>query len=248
MWRWGIGSLGIAVLLAAGPTIADDNFGLGHPAGQPIPIRAARLQLTQATSALPQPTLDEGEVNTASQRAALIEEDAAHPDGDRVGGSVVWRTEPVEIDGKPEIALRADVEIPARRMKMTMILRRNTDQALPASYTMDVRFTLPSDFAGGGIDTLPGIMVKPSEDARGAPIAAVSVKVSDGIFLLGFSSLDSDKARNLQLLRERAWFDIPIVYKTKRRAILAIEQASPQHKPFETAFGFWERTSHAGAK
>src|SRR5215831_19610349 len=203
MGRRGIGLLGTAVLLAAGPTIAHDNFGLGHPAGRPLLIRAANLQFVQATS---------------EQRAWLFEENEAG--GDKFEGSVVWRIEPEEINGKPEIALRGDVEIPELGMEVTMILRRNTDPTLPASYTMDVEFTLPSDFAGGGIDALPGILVKPREKARGAGIAAISVKVTDGIFLLGLSSLDADKTRNLELLRERMWLDIPIVYKTKRRAIL----------------------------
>jgi hypothetical protein len=41
---------------------------------------------------------------------------------------------------------------------------------------------------------------------------------------------------------------MPIIYATKRRAILAIEQASPRHRPLETAFGFWEKGLLTGAR
>ena len=104
------------------------------------------------------------------------------------------------------------------------------------------------DFEGRAIDSLPGILVKSQEQARGLALAGVSVKVSDGIFLVGLSNVDSDKTRNLQLLRERGWFDVPIVYNSKHRAIMAIEQVSPRHKLLETAFGFWEQTALMSAQ
>jgi hypothetical protein len=50
---------------------------------------------------------------------------------------VIWRTEPIKASGnqKPDIAVRADLEIPDRKFKMTMSFRRNTDTSLPASHT-----------------------------------------------------------------------------------------------------------------
>jgi hypothetical protein len=33
--------------------------------------------------------------------------------------------------------------------------------------------------------------------------------------------------RNLQLLKERSWFDVPLVYVNQRRAIIAIEKGAP---------------------
>ena len=45
--------------------------------------------------------------------------------------------------------------------------------------------------------------------------------------------------RNLQLLKERGWFDIPIVYNNGRRAILAVEKGTPGERAFEEAFKAW---------
>ena len=45
--------------------------------------------------------------------------------------------------------------------------------------------------------------------------------------------------RNLQLLKERSWFDIPLVYNNGRRAILAIEKGTPGERAFKEAFAAW---------
>ena len=249
MGRWGVRSLlGAAFLLPAGAAIAADDVRYNNPAWHLETIRAAKLELAQATSAPSSAAQDDGRTNTNRQDAVLLEEDPGNPTGERIPGFVVWRTEPVDTDTKLDVALRADVEIPDRRLKMTMVFRRNTDPTLPASHTVEIRFTLPADFAGGGIVRIPGMLVKSNEKTKGVPLAAASARVLDGIFLIGLSKVDVDRTRNLQLLRESTWLDIPIFYATKRRAVLAIEQASPRHKPFETAFGFWEQTSLVGPK
>ncbi len=42
--------------------------------------------------------------------------------------------------------------------------------------------------------------------------------------------------RNLEMLKERPWFGIPIVYNNGRRAILAIEKGAPGERAFQEAF------------
>ena len=51
--------------------------------------------------------------------------------------------------------------------------------------------------------------------------------MTTGYFLIGLSPPPADKERNIQLLKERPWFDIPIVYTNNRRAILAMEKGTP---------------------
>jgi len=176
-----------------------------------------------------------------AQKVVLYDEDPSDPQGKRYVGSAVWRTETVSPGSglAPELAIRADVEIPERRMRMTWSLRRNTDRALPASHTIEVLFTLPADFSEGGISNVPGMLMKQNEQARGVPLAGLSVKVTNNYFLIGLSSVAVDKDRNIQLLKERDWFDIPIVYASGKRAILAIEKGVPGTRAFEESFRAW---------
>ena len=151
----------------------------------------------------------------------LYDEDPSDPKGKQYVGSVIWRTEPVKASGnqKADVAVRADIEIPDRKFKMTMSFRRNTDSSLPASHTAELTFILPQDFTGGGVSNVPGILMKSNEQARGTPLSALAVKVTDGFFLVGLSNVDSERARNLQLLKERSWFDVPA----------GLRQPAPRH-------------------
>src|SRR5207302_2664518 len=194
------------------------------------PPAAARPKITDRiepgspqTPATPAPGTQAGV--SAAQKVVLYEEDPSDPNGKRFVGSAIWRTESVTPGPgqPPELAIRADVEVPERKLAMTWSLRRNTDKGLPASHTVEIIFKLPTEFPSGGISNVPGILMKQAEQTRGTPLAGLAVKVTSGFFLIGLSSVDADKERNLQLLKDRAWFDIPLVYTNNRRAILAME-------------------------
>jgi hypothetical protein len=186
-------------------------------------------------------TTTEQQVAPVAQRVVLYDEDPSDPKGKQYVGSVVWRTEPIKASGnaKGDIAVRADIDIPDRKFKMTMSFRRNTDSSLPASHTAELTFILPPDFSGGGVANVPGILMKSNEQARGTPLAGLAVKVTDGFFLVGLSNVDADRARNIQLLKERSWFDVPLVYSNQRRAIIAIEKGAPGERAFNDAFALW---------
>src|SRR5664280_175349 len=176
-----------------------------------------------------------------AQKVVLYDEDPSDPKGKRYVGSALWRTETVSPGPglAPELAIRADLEIPERHMRMTWSLRRNTDKALPASHTIEIMFTVATDFAEGGIANVPDVMMKQDEHARGVPLAGLAVKVTNGYFLIGLSAVDVDVQRNIQLLKERDWFDIPVVYTSGKRAILAMEKGTPGVRAFEEAFRAW---------
>jgi hypothetical protein len=177
----------------------------------------------------------------AFQNAVLFEEDPKNPQGRRYVGRVIWRTDNdlSENRNSREISVRADVVIPERSMKVSWEMRRNTDRSLPASHTIAIKFTLPQSFVHGGVTNVPGLMMKQSEQARGAPLVGLSVKVTNGYFLIGLSAIDTDRRRNTELLKERGWLDIPIVYDDGKRAILALEKGGPGKTAFETAFRAW---------
>jgi hypothetical protein len=161
----------------------------------------------------------------------LYEEDPA-PDGLQFAGSAVWRTEarwrvapgPGQ---KPEFGVRADIEIPERKMSVHLWLQRNDDPRLLASHMVEVEFALPSDSQHGAIVNVPGLLMKASETTRGVPLNGASVKIVDGFFIVGLSNVEADRQRNVQLMKEQSWLDVPIVYGDGHRAILAVEKPAP---------------------
>jgi hypothetical protein len=198
----------------------------------------------QPAAVIPAPLPNPAQPGAAvAQRVVLYEEDPNDPQGKRFVGSAIWRTEAVSPGPgqAAEVAVRADVEIPERRIAMTWSLRRNSDPNLPASHTVEIMFRLPQDFSSGGVSNVPGILMKQAEQSRGTPLSGLAVKVTTGFFLIGLSSTEGDRERNVQLLKERAWFDIPVVYGNNRRAILALEKGTPGERAFEEAFKAWKQ-------
>jgi hypothetical protein len=178
-----------------------------------------------------------------AQRVVLYEEDPDDPQGKRSIGSAIWRTEMTQAaPGRPaELMVKADIEVPDRRMTLAWAFRRNTDQSLPASHTIEIVFNMPADSPSGGVQNVPGVLMKQAEQTRGVPLSGLAVKVTPGFFLIGLSAVEADMQRNLQLLKERSWFDIPIVYNNNRRAILAVEKGTPGERAFAEAFAAWKQ-------
>jgi hypothetical protein len=175
-------------------------------------------------------------------RAVLFDEGPPNSQGRQYPGSVTWRADRIEAAGQPpEIVVHADVEIPALKMKMRMDFKQNNDQSLPASHTVKLAFTMPPDVEGGGVISVPGLLMKFGERTRGVPLAGLAVKVANGIFLVGLSNVAADREHNLQLLRERRWIDFPMVYANQHRGILAIEKGYHGEDVFRTAMEAWEQ-------
>ena len=151
--------------------------------------------------------------------------------------------------GQPdELAIHGDAKIPDIRMKIAIDIRRNSDKSLPASHVVQVTFALPPDVAGGKVIAAPGILMKFSESARGTPLSGVSVKITDGSFLFGLSGRETGRERNLQLLRERGWFDVPMVCANQHRGIFVAEKGFHDEDVFNEAMTAWKKSPQKPAE
>jgi hypothetical protein len=185
-----------------------------------------------------------GNSDGVAQRVILYEEDlsSSPPVGKSFGGTAIWRTERVSPGaGKPaELAARADIEIPERKISVIWSLRRETEPGQSTSHTAEIIFKLPPDFPAGGISNVPGITMKQAEQAYGTPLAANVVKVTNGYFIFGLHAHPAtSKDKNIQMMKEMSWLDIPIVYANGRRAILALEKGNGGERAFNEAFAAW---------
>jgi hypothetical protein len=124
-------------------------------------------------------------------------------------------------------------------MSIAWTLRRETDQNRSTSHTIEIVFKLPPDFSNGSVFNVPGVHVSEAELTPGTPLAGLSVRVTNGYFLIGLSATPAERDRNIQLLKDRDWFEIPIVYTNNRRAILTMEKGTPGQRAFEKAFAAW---------
>jgi len=83
--------------------------------------------------------------------------------------------------------------------------------------------------------------MKESEEARGEALAGVAVKINSELFLIGLSAAEADMARNRELLENKPWFDVPIMYNNGQRAILAVEKGTAGDGVFNRLMAEWTK-------
>jgi len=236
---------GIVLVLLAGAGVAAIALRHRLPGGATTPPVAEGDQpksserITQAPDGQGRPSEPTNLDPAVAQRAVLYEE---NPGGGQqfqnFVGTAVWKTEAVNAPGRaPDLGLLIDVEIPDRKIGVTLKMRRNTDPSFPASHTIEVIFKLPPGDAFGGVADMRGIRAKGGETAQGTPIAAEVQKVKDGYFLLALPKIE--EVVNLQLLRDRDWIDIPFVYANGRRAVLTFQKGTPGERALNEVLNSW---------
>lgn len=209
------------------------------PEGQP----SAAQGNTPAAAPVEQPAVAVG------QKAIFYEERTNVAQGSAENGSVVWSTvqESPGGDLPPEPAIRAEATIPGKDLQLRLTIRRNADDTLPASHIIEVIFLTPDGFEGGGIDNILRIALKGSEQDAGSPLMGIPAKIADGFFLVALNESPAEMNNNLTLLRRQSWIDLPVVYKSGRRALFTLEKGIPGEKIFTDALNAWQAASNGQA-
>lgn len=178
------------------------------------------------------------------QKASLLEEGpTGSGQNTTTAGKVVWQTvRESPQQGKPPVTfIRARVEVPDRGIVLNLAIQPNSDSAFPASHLIELRFEVPPDFDNKGVSNVPGVIMKATEQARGDALVGASARISNGFFWIALSSMESDRQRNLGILKDRGWIDIPILYDNGRRAILTLEKAGAGDRVVADAMGAWDQ-------
>ena len=207
----------------------------------PKPVESPTV--TPALPAATETTTTNTGAPLVAQKAILYEEGATASENTADAGRVVWSVvEESPAAGEPkESAIRARIEIPSRNTVLIMTIKRNGDRALPASHLIELIFAVPDDFSGGAIGQVNRFVLKESEQGRGEGLVAVPARIADGIFLIALNNLDEAKSKNETLLQSRNWIDIPLQYRTGRRALVTIEKGLPGEQVFKEVFEAWAK-------
>ncbi|MDK9695141.1 MAG: hypothetical protein OEL76_01975 [Siculibacillus sp.] len=233
---------------------SDDAAGRGNPV-KPVPTQtinpnAAAPQLQSAGAATPpvaqteaaKPAAPKAQaVPLVAQKAILYEEGKAGGGQAQISpGKVVWTVVPDPTDPKAgAVKLEARIEIPERGFAMNMQMRPNGDTSFPASHLIELKFTVPADFDGKSVNNVPGLIMKTTEQARGDPLVGAAAKVADNFFWVALGASEQERARNLKMIRERGWIDVPLLYESGRRAILTLEKAGAGDQAVTDALTAW---------
>jgi hypothetical protein len=196
----------------------------------------------EATPSVPAPSAPVEDFEGTGRQTAVLYEEAAQAGeaGSVIAGGVEWSMQRESVGGgDPEPVVRAVATVPDRSLNATVQIRENRDDALPASHLIEISFEVPEGFAGGGIKSVPGLIMKETEQSRGDALRGAAARVSNGLFWIALSEDPTDRATNLRLLRERDWIDIPILYENDRRAILTLRKGNDGFRSVNAAIQAW---------
>ncbi len=74
-----------------------------------------------------------------------------------------------------------------------------------------------------------------SRAAPGKPFAGAAVQVANDLFWIALSNVDDDVARNLQLLSDGLWFDMPLLFSDKTRGLTTFEMGTSEKRVTDAA-------------
>ncbi|MEM9206264.1 MAG: hypothetical protein AAGA88_08040 [Pseudomonadota bacterium] len=157
-----------------------------------------------------------------------------------VRGRATW-TAPVQagITGSADQALQVEVVYPPQNLTLTATLRKNLDQSLPATHTVELLFSNSDGSAGSPVNEVGNIVMKATEPEVGEPLRSVIAKIDDDFYIAGLSSEQADATTNIQLLKEREWLEILIRTAGGQRAVITVEKGADGRAAFDTAFAAW---------
>jgi len=157
-------------------------------------------------------------------------------------GSVVWRLDSVPTGaGRPlGTAVHADVDIPEAKIRMSLDMQKNNDESLPASHTINVNFTILPGSEIPGIKQIGTVQMRREDASNGEALAGVPVQITDTAYLIGLARGDL-VARNIDLLKNRGWLDLPLAMTSGKIAKFSLEKGASGARVINDAITSWEQ-------
>jgi hypothetical protein len=217
-----------------------------NPAAAPAtavqaPAPASASAQTEPAAAPAPKTADSSTSVPIAYRAALLVEAPEVPNKVKTYiGTVIWRLENVSTDSgqPPGTAVRADVDVPDDKLKASLEIQKNTDPSLSASHTITIVFTIASDSPTGSIKQISLPQLRGEDSPNGEALKGSLVPIMDNSFLIGLNRGDAEGA-NIELIKQREWFDIPILLANGRVAKLTFEKNASGDRAIQDALASW---------
>lgn len=192
------------------------------------------------TKTAPAPAQNQPPLPVAHRAALLLEAPETAEKVKTFIGSVVWRLD--NVPGGPGqplgTAIHAEVDIPEAKVRMTIDVQKNMDASLNASHTIEVRFVLQPGSVIPGVKQIGAVQMRREDMANGDGLAGVPVPITETYYLVGLARGDME-ARNMDLLKNRGWLDVPLALTNGRIAKFSLEKGASGDRVINDALSVW---------
>ena len=178
-----------------------------------------------------------------AHRAALLVEAPNEPNKVKTFlGTVVWKLNnvPQGPNDSVGLAVEADIDLPDDKMKAVVTFAKNTEASLPASHTINVRYSVEPGSFTGDVKQISVPQMRPESSPSGEALAGVTVQIVPNSFLVGLSPGNAETA-NTQLIRRLQWIDIPMLLDSGKIAKLTFEKSDSGDRDLAEALDAWAK-------
>ncbi|AQS41015.1 MAG: Hypothetical protein BHV28_02930 [Candidatus Tokpelaia hoelldobleri] len=157
-------------------------------------------------------------------------------------GKVEWSIlNSVSEEGEPDMAIRGEVQIPDRDMKLLITIRRNTDVSMPAAVLAELVFVVPDDFDGGAVDQIGQLMFKPAEQSRQQDLQGTVMphRLNENFFLVTINAPRPMMEYNLNIMRQLQWLKLYVQYSSGRYGEFSLAKGEGGDAIFKQVIDSW---------
>jgi hypothetical protein len=176
-----------------------------------------------------------------ASRAAILIQAPDEPGGVKTYiGSVVWRRDSSNRGPNQQLAtaIRADVDVPEARFKISMVMEKNYEAALSVSHTITLRFDPGADSPIGDVRAINMPEMRRDDAAKGSALFGLPVDIAPNVFLVGLAS--ASEAQNIDMLRGQNWIDVPMSLASGRVAKVTFEKGPGGDKLINDVLAEWK--------
>lgn len=223
------------VVVAAAPA--------GKTAPPPVPEANTAAVTTQAAppDAAPAPGAGNGVMIPVAQRAAFLVDAPDDPQKVKTFvGTVVWTTDNASPGQNLPLArtVHADIDIPDAGLKLAVVFQKNDEVQFPASHTLEMRFTVGATNTLGSIKQISVPQMRKDDSPAGDALVGLPVTITDNYFLIGLSRGEATQ-HNLDLIKTRNWFDVPILLASNKVGKVTFEKGGPGERAIADVLQSW---------
>ena len=236
-------------IAAADPRPAKIGDRIGRPGKTPGPSPATPPQpapdskpVTAGTPAVPpdsQPSIP------IAQRAFVVVQVAPDDKNNTATyqGSVIWRLETSNGGaGEPlQTNARADIDFADAKFGATVTFQVNRDAAFPASHLIRVKFIPASGSLLGPVKAIDVPELRDENAPNGIRLEGLARAILDNNFIVALGQGESIVPRNLDLVRNRQWLDIPFRLAPGQYGKLVIEKGPGGDRVITDAIAAWSK-------
>lgn len=157
-------------------------------------------------------------------------------------GSVIWRLD--NVPGAPgeamRSAIRGDIDAPTAKLKLSLVIAKNTDATLSASHTVKINFSFAPDSEFKAVKAIGLLQMRRADARSGEKINGITVPITDNSFIIGVMKSDKDQ-RNVTMMRTLAVIDLPMQFADGRNATISLEKGAAGDRVFNDAIDSWNK-------